>query len=91
MPAQDRAEIISALAGVDAVVIWDDGKDDVSAALEYIQPDIFAKGGDRNSLAKIPEAAVCKRIGCKIIFNVGGGKIESSSWLLERFSKKKPK
>jgi hypothetical protein len=31
----------------------------------------------------------CQKIDCKMIFNVGaGGKIQSSSWLLEKYVKK---
>lgn len=88
MPAEERVEIIKALRCVDEVVVWDDGTSTVSGALASIKPDIFAKGGDRDSYDKIPEAAVCEKINCKIVFNVGGGKIQSSSWLLNKHSAK---
>jgi D-beta-D-heptose 7-phosphate kinase/D-beta-D-heptose 1-phosphate adenosyltransferase len=41
---QDRAEIVAALAAVDAVVIFDE--DDPYAIISAIQPDILAKGAD---------------------------------------------
>lgn len=86
MPLKQRLEMVMAIKGVDDVLVWDDGTPTVSGALKKLRPDIFAKGGDRSSLDKIPEAAVCKEIGCKIVTNVGrGGKVESSSWLLKRF------
>ncbi len=86
MNVKHRMEMILAIKGVDEVMVWDDGTPTVSGALRKLKPDIFAKGGDRSSLDKIPEAAVCKEIGCKIVTDVGkGGKIESSSWLLKRF------
>ena len=44
MPAQERAEIIAALADVDAVVIFDEA--DVRALIHEIHPDIQAKGTD---------------------------------------------
>ena len=58
----------------------------VNKELEKINPDIFANGGDRTK-RNIPEIAVCKEIGCKMVFNVGqGGKVQSSSWLLGDFA-----
>jgi len=44
MPADERAEIIAALADVDAVVIFDEP--DVRALIREIRPDIQAKGTD---------------------------------------------
>ena len=44
MPADERAEIIAALADVDAVVIFDEP--DVRALIHEIRPDIQAKGTD---------------------------------------------
>jgi len=44
MPASERAEIIAALADVDAVVIFDEP--DVRALIREIHPDVQAKGTD---------------------------------------------
>ncbi len=44
MPAAERAEIIAALADVDAVVIFDEP--DVRALIREIRPDVQAKGTD---------------------------------------------
>jgi len=84
MNLDERMEIISAIKGVDYVVSWDDGSQTVAGALEILSPDIFAKGGDRSSPEKVPEFYVCDKIGCEVVFNVGGGKIQSSSELIER-------
>lgn len=43
---------------------------------------IFAKGGDRNS-RNIPEKAICKKLGVKIVDGLGR-KIQSSSDLLKK-------
>lgn len=51
---QDRAELLSALACVDAVVVFDD--DTPVEVLRQLRPDVFAKGGDYGSTT-IPEAA----------------------------------
>ena len=44
IPAPERAEIVAALAGVDAVVIFDEP--DVRALIHEIRPDVQAKGTD---------------------------------------------
>lgn len=55
VPAEDRADLLAALACVDAVVIFDE--DTPVAALRRLRPHVFAKGGDYGSTT-IPEAAV---------------------------------
>ena len=87
MPLEDRVAIIKELKCVDEVIVIGDGE--IDDAILHIKPDIFAKGGDRNSLDTIPKAEkdACEKVGCKIVFNVGGGKIRSSSDLLDRWVK----
>ncbi len=82
MPVEDRMEIIDGIKGVDIVIPWDDGTQFVSGAIDLIKPDIFAKGGDRAEPKDIPEWDTCQRVGCEVVFNVGGGKIRSSSELV---------
>jgi D-beta-D-heptose 7-phosphate kinase/D-beta-D-heptose 1-phosphate adenosyltransferase len=82
MPEMERAEIIAGVRGVDAVVLWDDGTQFVTGALEILRPVVFTKGGDRDSAANVPEFDLCERIGCKVMFGVGGGKVQSSSDLV---------
>lgn len=88
MPQQERMELIKALASVDGVVLTTHPKNPkdmgISKELKKLRPDIFANGGDRTK-KNIPEVAVCKKMNCKMVFNVGhGGKIQSSSWLLKK-------
>ena len=90
MPQKERKELLEALRMVDQVYITKHPKNpedmSVNEALRDLKPDIFANGGDRTK-ANIPEIAVCKEIGCKLVFGIGkGGKIQSSSWLLKNFS-----
>ena len=89
MPQEQRKAILEAIRWVDEVVLTSHPENtedmSVSKELEKIKPDIFANGGDRTR-KNIPEVEVCKKINCKMIFNIGkDGKIESSSWLLNRF------
>jgi rfaE bifunctional protein nucleotidyltransferase chain/domain len=52
MPAHERAEILAALADVDAVVIF--SEDDVRALVREIRPDVQAKGTDYTA-ESVPE------------------------------------
>jgi len=94
MHQAERKAIIEALKPVDRVILTKHKKDDndtsVCQALEEIRPNIFANGGDRKPDGDpVPEVDVCKKIGIKIVYNVGhGGKVQSSSWLLEKYVKK---
>lgn len=83
MKAAERAEIIAGIRGVDAAIIWDDGGQTVIGAIAELRPDFFTKGGDRAAPEDIPEWDICTEVGCQVIFNVGGGKVQSSSWLIE--------
>lgn len=91
MPLNERMEIIQNLQGVDYVVPWDQVGDDttVTNALSIIKPHFFCKGGDRTKESGLAEQAVCDSLGCEIIYNVGGGKIQSSSWLVDAADKHK--
>src|SRR4030043_2438614 len=78
-PFEDRKEILESVKGVDEVIASVDEDQTVCKTLELVKPDIFAKGGDRTGPENIPEAETCRRIGCKLVNNVGGGKIRSKS------------
>lgn len=91
MPENERKELLEALSSVDKVILTKHPSNpkDISVCRELleIQPHIFANGGDRNK-HNIPEVAMCNKIGCQLVFNVGtGGKIQSSSWLLNNYKK----
>ena len=89
MPHEERMEIIAGIEGVDFVVGWDDGSQFVTGAIDILRPTYFTKGGDRNTSSNVPEFDLCEEIGCKVIFNVGGEKIQSSSELVESARKQK--
>lgn len=103
MSEDQRKEIISSIRWVDEVVISKHPKNpedmSVSVELATLKPDIMANGGDRNrkdsqnklsSLYK--DMMTCKKHGIKMIFNVGhGGKIESSSWLIDKAIRNAPR
>jgi D-beta-D-heptose 7-phosphate kinase/D-beta-D-heptose 1-phosphate adenosyltransferase len=89
MPLDDRLEILRSIKYVDDVVVCKPSCDlTVADVLEELKPDIFAKGGDR-TLENLPksEIEVCRKLGIKIVFEVGGGKVQSSSWIINNFIK----
>lgn len=88
MPLQDRCRVVSTIKGVDMVVPFEpaDPEDDtVCEALLRIQPDVFAKGGDRVDEATIPEWDTCKANAIKVVSGVGWAKQWSSSDYLGRW------
>ena len=85
MDEKERTEIVAELKPVDEVILAIDKDRSVCKTLEFLKPDIFANGGDRTN-DNIPEVATCKKLGIKMVFGVGGGKVQSSSWLLGKHS-----
>jgi D-glycero-beta-D-manno-heptose 1-phosphate adenylyltransferase len=63
MPAEERAEILAALADVDAVVIFPER--DVRALIREIHPDIQAKGTDYTP-DSVPERDVVREFGGRV-------------------------
>lgn len=96
---KERMEIIKALRYVDDVVLsldsFKDGKEvPIPKSLEAVAKKylgaelIFAKGGDRD-IDHIPwqEKEACDKFNIKVVTNVGGDKVQSSSWLLNKIKK----
>jgi cytidyltransferase-like protein len=82
MKWEHRAEVLRAIAGVNMVVPVDDSDGTVCEALKRIKPTYFANGGDR-TIDSTPEIHLCRELGIKMLFNVGGEKISSSSELVK--------
>jgi D-glycero-beta-D-manno-heptose 1-phosphate adenylyltransferase len=78
MPAEERAEILSALADVDAVVIFPEP--DVRALIREIRPDRHAKGTDYTA-ASVPERDVVLECGGRVEI-VGDPKDHSASAII---------
>ncbi|MGA7925846.1 MAG: adenylyltransferase/cytidyltransferase family protein [Candidatus Sulfotelmatobacter sp.] len=75
MPAEERAEIVAALADVDAVVIFSEL--DVRALIREIHPDIQAKGTDY-TVESVPERDAVAEYGGRVAI-VGDPKDHSTS------------
>ena len=92
MSWKERAEIIRHLDMVDAVItVPDDDKGSACGAiercLEIAQTVVFANGGDRTK-KNVPEMDVCRELDVTMLWGIGGGKIQSSSWLIEKSEEK---
>jgi rfaE bifunctional protein nucleotidyltransferase chain/domain len=78
MPATERAEIVAALADVDAVVIF--AESDVRALIRELQPDIHAKGTDYTA-ESVPERDEVMRYGGRVAI-VGDPKDHSTTEII---------
>jgi D-glycero-beta-D-manno-heptose 1-phosphate adenylyltransferase len=80
MPAEERAEILAALADVDAVVIFPEPN--VRELIREIRPDVQAKGTDYTA-ATVPEHDVVVECGGRVEI-VGDPKNHSASEIIRR-------
>jgi rfaE bifunctional protein nucleotidyltransferase chain/domain len=78
MPAEERAEIVAALADVDAVVIFPEL--DVKALIREIRPDVQAKGTDY-TIDSVPERDAIAECGGRVAI-VGDSKDHSTSEII---------
>ena len=85
MPFEERAEILSALKGVQRVIEARDYDDTVCETLRDIKPSFFGNGGDRKE-NNTPEMDLCRELKIDMVWNLGGGKIQSSSELVTNAS-----
>ena len=83
MSFEERAYIAGSLKGVAVVSSVDDSDGSVCQGLRKFKPDYFANGGDRYE-SNTPEMDVCKELGIEMLWNIGGGKIQSSSDLVTK-------
>jgi D-glycero-beta-D-manno-heptose 1-phosphate adenylyltransferase len=78
MPAGERAEILAALADVDAVVIFPER--DVRALIRDIRPDVQAKGTDYTA-ESVPERDTVHECGGRVVI-VGDPKDHSATEII---------
>lgn len=83
MPFEERREILLSINGVSDVYQVDDSDDTVCEAIESLAPEYFAKGGDRK-YSNTPEVVLCESLGVRLLWDVGGGKIQASSDIVNR-------
>ena len=84
-----RAEILESCKFVNQVLPFDDDDETADDLIKkvcslYRDLDVnvyFANGGDRGK-GNVPELDVCKDLNVVMLWGIGGGKIQSSSWLI---------
>ena len=81
MPFSERCEILEGVDATHSTTFVDDTDNTVCEALIRIKPDYFANGGDRKT-DNTPEMNVCETSGIKMLWGMGGNKIQSSSTLV---------
>ncbi len=87
MPEDERAEIVAALADVDAVIIFPEP--DVRAIIREIRPDIQAKGTDY-TVDSVPERDTVAEYGGRVAI-VGDPKDHSTTEIIRsRLAPRKP-
>ena len=100
MSQDDRLRIIRNINGVDRSVIAIDKDESVCQTIReefkrlqndpFFEDMIFANGGDRKE-GGVPEDILENELGIRMVYNVGGEKVQSSSELIKKseiFSKK---
>ena len=78
MTFAQREEILNAIKGVILVDSVDDADGTVCESIRRLEPTFFANGGDRRK-TNTPEVDVCKELGIKLLWGVGGDKKVASS------------
>ena len=89
MNFNERKEILEAFRYINQVLPFDDSDDTACDLIEKVNDMYdtdhkiyFANGGDRGK-DNVPEVDTCKESGVIMLWGVGGGKIQSSSWLID--------
>jgi len=80
MPADERAEILAALADVDAVIVFPEA--DVRALIRELRPDFHAKGTDYTP-ESVPERDEVRACGGRVVI-VGDPKNHSATEIVAR-------
>jgi|TARA_R110002020_G_scaffold258651_2_gene472443 cytidyltransferase-like protein len=93
MNEEDRRKIVSNIKGVDSAVISIDKDGTVCESIRqqyykhhndyFFISMVFANGGDRKEDC-VPEDLLEDELGIRMIYNVGGDKIQSSSDLIKK-------
>jgi rfaE bifunctional protein nucleotidyltransferase chain/domain len=83
LPESARADLVAALRAVDYVVLF--SEPNVEALLEFLHPDVHAKGTDY-SVETVPERATAARLGIRVAI-VGDPKDHSTRDFLDSVRK----
>ena len=88
MKWEERAEILESCKWINQVLPMDDSDDTACDIIKQVSDKYegyniyFANGGDRGK-GNVPEMPICKDLKVVMLWGIGGGKIQSSSWLID--------
>jgi D-beta-D-heptose 7-phosphate kinase/D-beta-D-heptose 1-phosphate adenosyltransferase len=93
MTHEDRSELIESIKGVHAVIPFEDDDNTAIKLIEQITKlydprkfrIAFGNGGDRKE-SNTPEQSFCESCGINMVWELGGGKVRSSSELVKHYS-----
>ena len=95
MPHNERMEMVQGIRGVSKAMAFDDSDNSACDLLRKVRAlwtsfkIAFANGGDRTS-DNIPEISVAEELDIDLIWGIGGGKVQSSSTLVDDSRKNNP-
>ena len=87
MEWDERAEILESCKWINQVLPMEDSDDTACDIIKQVSDKYegyniyFANGGDRGK-GNVPEMPICKDLKVVMLWGIGGGKIQSSSWLI---------
>jgi len=91
MPYEERKEIIDAIKYIDMIELFNDDDDTACDLIQIVYSKynkeynvFFGNGGDRTN-ETTPEVEFCNKNNIEMVWGLGGGKIQSSSKLLEKW------
>ena len=91
MPFLEKKEILESIKYIDSVLAFDDSDDSAYQLIKDVKShygnDVelyFGNGGDRTN-ETTPEIEYCEKNNIGLIWDLGGGKIQSSSDLLNNY------
>ena len=88
MPWEERKDILESIKFIDKVCVFDDTDNSCCELIKDIvnlygkENIVVGNGGDRIETNTSVEYEYCKENNIEMVWGLGGGKIQSSSWLI---------
>jgi D-beta-D-heptose 7-phosphate kinase/D-beta-D-heptose 1-phosphate adenosyltransferase len=84
----ERMEVVFSINRVASVVAAEDDDGTICSNLEKLQPDIYCVGATHEDAASTAEVELCEKLGIKVIFGVGGPRVQSTMALINAIKEK---
>ena len=80
----ERMEVLFCFTRTRSVVAADDEDGTICKNLEKIYPDIYCVGATHVNASDTPEVKLCEKLGIRVMFDIGGPRVQSSAALVQR-------